>query len=172
MSLYSGTPGSGTLLDTGESGGSAGVQRFPFRSISWCNQLAAPSRCTPKSPPSGDDASPANNQATGDLGALPRPEFLYVSEDQLHSEALLLSWIASPASGAFHYRLLRAESSGGPYELVGEAQSTLYSDLLLERGKFYYDVVQAEDAHGVRSPYSEESSAALPYVTYLPAVLR
>ena len=171
VSLYSGTPGSGTLLDTVnladplEFNASLSVN-FVVQSTGGSQPLYA------EVSTSGDDASPANNQATGDLGALPRPEFLYVSEDQLHSEALLLSWIASPASGAFHYRLLRAESSGGPYELVGEAQSTLYSDLLLERGKFYYYVVQAEDAHGVRSPYSEESSAALPYVTYLPAVLR
>lgn len=68
---------------------------------------------------------------------------------------------------------MRGGTSGGPYELVGEATGTVYSDLLLERDQPYYYVVQAYDADSVRSVYSTEASGMLPLSKlYLPLVLR
>jgi fibronectin type 3 domain-containing protein len=77
------------------------------------------------------------------------------------------------ASGVAGYRILRSQTSGGPYELVGEATGNSYSDVMLERDRPYYYVVQAYDVSGVRSVYSSEGHGLLPlFRVYLPLVLR
>jgi hypothetical protein len=172
VKLYSGEPGSGVLLDAVDLAGpldfnASQAVSFVVQSTGGLQPLYA------EVSTSGSDASSANNQGIGNLGSLLPPDFLIVSEDQLHPQALLVSWMPSPVSGALHYRILRSETPGGPYELVGEAAATIYVDLLLERGKIYNYVVQAEDAYGVRSPYSQETSAELPLITvYLPSIPR
>jgi hypothetical protein len=172
VELYSGEPGSGVLLDTVDLAGpldfnASQAVSFVVQSTGGLQPLYAVVST------SGSDASAANNQAIGNPGLLPPPDFLIVSEDQLNPPALLVSWMPSLVSGVLHYRILRSETPGGPYELVGEAASTIYVDLLLERGKIYSYVIQAEDAFGVRSPYSQESSAELPLITvYLPSIPR
>ena len=69
--------------------------------------------------------------------------------------------------------ILRGETSGGSYELVGEATGATFSDVMLERDRRYYYVVQAYDASGVRSVYSAEANGLLPlFRVYLPLALR
>ena len=170
VNLYGGEPGSGVLLDSVYLAGP--LEFNTSQAVSFVVQSTGGSQpLYAEVSTSGSDASTANNQAFGDLGALLPPTFVMVIDDQPQPYSLLVSWMPSLVSGVQHYRILRSETSGGPYELVGESQPTLYIDLLLAHGKTYYYVIQAEDAYGVRSQYSEESSAELPLITvYLPSI--
>jgi fibronectin type 3 domain-containing protein len=89
------------------------------------------------------------------------------------SNTLGITWLAPSVSGAAGYRILRGTISGGPYELVGEATGTAFSDVMLERDQRYYYVTQAYDASGIRSVYSAETGGVLPlFRIYLPLVVR
>jgi fibronectin type 3 domain-containing protein len=111
--------------------------------------------------------------ATGDLSELPAPSQVVVSVSLHYTKALEVSWMPPAVEGVAGYRILRAETTGGPYELVGQATGIVYKDLLLETGQPYFYIVQAFDASGVRSPYSAEGAGLLPLSTvYLPLVHR
>lgn len=123
--------------------------------------------------PTGEDANPQNNRAVADLGALPAPQAVGVQEGTLYEASLAVQWLPLAVPGVAGYRILRGAQPGGPYELVGEAAGAIFNDLPLPRGRTFYYVVQAYDASGVVSPYSQEVSGALPRLsTYLPVVLR
>ena len=67
----------------------------------------------------------------------------------------------------------RSETVAGPYELVGEAAGAAFTDVMLERDRRHFYVVQAYDASGIRSVYSVEASGFLPlFRIYLPLVVR
>jgi hypothetical protein len=121
----------------------------------------------------GGDASSANNTASGNLGELPAPGPLIVGPSPSWSHALQVSWMPSGVPGVAGYRILRSESSGGPYQLVGESEGVVYHDLLLELDREYFYVVQAFDDAGARSAYSSEASGLLAgYNIYLPVIVR
>ena len=68
-----------------------------------------------------------NNEATQIIGTLPAPTDLRVDE-LFEDNGLSLSWGAPPDGNATGYRVYRSLTSGGPYDLVGEAMSTSYED--------------------------------------------
>lgn len=118
---------------------------------------------------SGGNSSAANDQATAVMGAIPAPTLVAATISSRDANALDLTWLPPEMSGVAGYRILRATQAGGPYELVGEATSTSYSDLLLARGQAYHYVVQSYDAAGVVSVYSAEVTADVPDLQlYLP----
>lgn len=121
----------------------------------------------------GSDLNPANNIASADLGQLPPPSFVNVTPSTRYSDTLEITWIAPRVSGVAGSRILRGATSGGSYELVGEATGATFSDVMLERDQRYYYVVQAYDTGGVRSVYSVEANGLLPlFRVYLPLMLR
>ena len=71
------------------------------------------------------------------------------------------------------HRILRGEAPGGPYELVGKAARAAFTDVMLERNRRCYCIVQAYDDSGVRSVHSAEATGMSPALhTYLPVVLK
>jgi fibronectin type 3 domain-containing protein len=65
-----------------------------------------------------------------------------------------LTW--SPVSGANGYRLKRATTSGGPYDIVaGELTATSFADTGLTNGTTYYYVVSAFNAGGESADSSQ-----------------
>jgi Abnormal spindle-like microcephaly-assoc'd, ASPM-SPD-2-Hydin/Immunoglobulin domain/Immunoglobulin I-set domain len=75
-----------------------------------------------------------------------------------------LSWIASSTPGVTGYNVYRATTSGGyttpsnPTPISG----TQFTDSTVQPGQTYYYVVNAIDAAGVESPYSNEVSGTTP----------
>jgi Putative Ig domain./Immunoglobulin I-set domain. len=75
-----------------------------------------------------------------------------------------LNWIASPTPGVTGYNVYRATTSGGyttpsnPTPISG----TQFTDSTVQLGQTYYYVVNAIDAAGVESPYSNEVSGTIP----------
>jgi hypothetical protein len=170
--LYAGTPATGTLLSTtnvpvGLSLNETYRVGMPVTAGAGAQPLSAQVSTT------GSDLNSANNIAMADLGELPPPTLVQVNVSARHSNTLQVSWQPPAASGVMGYRILRSQASGGPYELVGEAMGSSYSDVMLERDRYYYYVVQAYDSSGVRSVYSSEARGLLPlFRVYLPLVLR
>lgn len=169
--FYRGAPGSGTLVE---------CRVVPPLGFNESRQvvigLVAAAGAQPiyaEVIPTGEDANSQNNRGVADLGALPAPRALGVQESTLYEASLIMQWLPLDVPGVAGYRILRGVQSGGPYDLVGEATGSTFNDLPLPRGQTFYYVVQAYDANGVVSPYSQEMSAALPQLnTYLPAVVR
>lgn len=170
--FFSGTPGSGTLLGTVDVPGSLGFNEaqvvvFPITVVGGEQPIYA------EVIPSGGNTVAANDRATARLGLLPSPTFLSAAVSTSDPNALELSWLPSDVAGVAGYRILRSQTPGGPYELVGEATGTGYTDLLLALGQTYYYVVQAYDASGVLSEYSTEAFGSVPLKTlYLPLLRR
>lgn len=114
----------------------------------------------------------ANDTATTSLGQLLAPEMVYIQPSPTDNRVLQIAWQAPDMPGIAGFRILRSLSSGGPYELVGEATRTLYNDHLLQGGTTYYYVVQTFDAQGAVSEFSMEASATVPSGgIYLPIVV-
>ena len=71
----------------------------------------------------GDDINADNNVAIADLGELPPPTFVNATVSTRYTDALEVSWMSPAVEGVEGYRILRSETLGGPYELVGEEVS-------------------------------------------------
>jgi hypothetical protein len=170
--LYAGTPATGTLLTTTNIPVSLGFNErytvtFAVTTTTGTQPLAAQITTT------GNDLNSANNIASADLGELPPPTFVNVTPSTRYSDTLEITWMAPRVSGVAGYRILRSAASSGSYELVGEATGTAFSDVMLERDRRYFYVVQAYDAGGIRSVYSVEANGSLPlFRIHLPLVMR
>ncbi|HXV60294.1 MAG TPA: hypothetical protein VEK15_06335 [Vicinamibacteria bacterium] len=106
------------------------------------------------------------------IWSLPSPESCLVPEDLFAPEApadvvavvstegILLTWRIVDARDLAGYKVYRASSPDGPFELVGEAVMGSFSDTEAERGgTFYYAVTAVDDAPAAnespRSPLAE-----------------
>jgi hypothetical protein len=79
----------------------------------------------------------------------------------LHS--VLLNWTASISPNLMNYRVYRAITSGGPYDLVTTlGLVTSYVDSNVQNSQTYYYVTTAVDDTGAESAYSNEASAVVP----------
>ena len=172
VSLYSGTPMSGTLLTpvtlpyTLTLNDSLAIT-FVVTTTSGEQPIYAELTAT------GDDVNTGNNIAAVSLGELPPPTLVNVVASTRYANALEVSWVPPAVDGVAGYRILRSGTPGDPYELVGEAEELVHNDLLLEPNQPYYYVVEAYDADGVRSSHSVEASGMLPLSgLYLPLVIR
>jgi hypothetical protein len=114
---------------------------------------------------SGYNGNPANDIATGALGALPAPTLTSITEDkQFMVNALGIRWAPPLVPGVLGYRILRSTDSGASYELVGETSNAYLPDLLVSRGVSYCYVVQAYDSSGTLSGLSNQLCALAPLV--------
>ncbi|HYN88387.1 MAG TPA: fibronectin type III domain-containing protein, partial [Ardenticatenaceae bacterium] len=174
VTLYRGEPGEGTRIAAREIDGALGfnrsqVVRFDVRAGSGEQPVYA------EVTTGGDNIGTANDRATAALGELPTPGFVTAAPSGSEPGAMEVSWLPPEVPGVAGYRILRSATAGGPYELVGEATGTTYTDLLLEPGRSYFYVVQAYDASGVVSPYSDAAGASVARPAggvYLPVLLR
>jgi hypothetical protein len=166
VNFYDGTPVTGTLLATVD----VGSLNFNASQAATCPVTASGGmQMISAEVTANGDINLTNNLAHADLGELPPPPYVNATVSQLYSDTLVITWVPPAVSGVEGYRILRSETPGGPYELVGEASGSSYYDTLLARDQDYYYVVQTYDAHGVRSVYSMEVTAKLsPYYVYLP----
>jgi len=72
-----------------------------------------------------------------------------------HSQRVIeLTW--EEVANATDYAVLRATTSGGPYDIVGTRRATTYIDAAVSEGVTYYYLVLALDADGNESDPSEE----------------
>jgi hypothetical protein len=172
VTFYAGSPSSGTLLETVSVPGDLDLNESKEVAI----DVVAGGGSQPLSAEvttTGDDVGAGNNTASADLGELPPPEQVQVAASNQLPGALQVTWQPPAVPYVAGYRILRSDTAGGPYELVGQATGYSYADLLLQPGQDYYYVVQAFDAAGVWSENSSEASGQLPkYEVYLPAVSR
>jgi LysM repeat protein len=84
---------------------------------------------------------------------LPAPCHLTVENH--HSQRVIeLTW--GEVANATDYAILRATTSGGPYDIVGSRPATTYIDAAVSEGVTYYYVVLALDANGNESDPSQE----------------
>lgn len=117
------------------------------------------------------ESDKANNTAARQIGTLPAPSGLAIG-DTATRDGLALRWTPAEASGVSGYRIYRSATRGGPYEVVGEATASRYTDYGLTYGRVYYYVIRTFDAYDVESPASAEVGGApsAPYIAYLPLV--
>jgi hypothetical protein len=161
VTLYEGQPGSGSPLTAQSVAGSLDFNSA--RQVTFTLRAAGgPQPVYAVVSTSGSDASFANNQAAGDLGALPAPGLPFVTWSGEHTDALSLSWQPTSAADVAGCRILRSQTQGGPYELVGQSSGLTYEDLSLKRGQPYYYVLQCYDSQGTWSPLGPEASGMLP----------
>jgi hypothetical protein len=111
---------------------------------------------------------------TIEIGRPPAPRS-FVASRAPDSGHLLLTWEAPVTDGITGYRVYRATTAGGPYELVGLSLGTVFEDWVSPHyGQTDYYVVTTYDQVGVQSVYSVEAAAA-PWEgqrAYLPMVVK
>jgi hypothetical protein len=170
--LYRGDPGTGELVGTQSVAGPLAMnesEEVPFNITAGSGEQPISAEVST----AGGDASTENNTATGDLGELAAPAMVLVEPGPLPAYRLEVSWLPSPVPAVAGYRILRSETSGGPYQLIGEAEGTVFHDLLVALNQPYYYVVQAFDATGNKSAYSGEASNQLRvHNIYVPVIMR
>ena len=106
--------------------------------------------------------SEASNTVTVTIQAdAPEPPSNLIVIAPSSGDILELSWTASPSVNVVRYNISRSLQSGGPYALQNTvaAPQTSYQDTSVIPGQTYYYVVQAADAAGNLSAYSNEASA-------------
>jgi hypothetical protein len=171
VNLYAGTPLSGTLIRTKNVAdlgfNASSVATFTVTTTVGSQPLYA------QVTTSGSNVSTANDVATADLGALLPPTLVIAQASPRFANALEIAWQPPAITGIEGYRILRSQTPGGPFELVGEATGTHLVDVQLQHSTVYTYVVQSYDASGVLSEYSAETIGILPlYSVYLPLVRR
>jgi hypothetical protein len=171
VKLYEGTPGSGSLLNTQST---ANLTFNETRTLSFqVTKSAGEMPIYAQIITSGGNVSTGNDVATAVLGSLLPPTLVRVDPSPLVSSAAQVAWQAPTLADIAGYRILRATTSGGPYELVGETTANYFTDQLLEGGVTYYYAVQTYDASGLVSPLSDEATFMAANATiYLPYLQR
>ena len=173
VSLYAGQPGSGALLDSRTVNGPLDFNQsvpvsFTVTAAPGVQPLYAALAT------GGGNLSTANDQtAVLTLGRLSAPAMLDVLPSGFTPDALDVSWYPALDENASSYRVLRGAAPGGPFEVIGETQSAVFTDVLAQRGVIYCYAVQAYNGGGNLSPQSEALCGSLPlYAVYLPVMLK
>jgi hypothetical protein len=171
VKLYEGTPGNSSLLSTQST---TNLTFNETRTLSFqVTKSAGEMPIYAQIVTSGGNVSTGNDVATAVLGSLLPPTLVRVDPSPLVSSAAQVAWQAPTLADIAGYRILRATTSGGPYELVGETTANYFTDQLLEGGVTYYYAVQAYDASGLVSPLSDEATFMAANATiYLPYIQR
>jgi hypothetical protein len=171
VNVYAGTPLTGTLLTSKNISDTAfnGSRMITFTVTAGTGPQLISARVATNC----SNVSVANDVATADLGELLPPPLVIVRPSPRYANALEVAWQPPAIAGVEGYRILRKQTPGGPFELVGEAAGMLLVDLPVQRGVTYTYVVQSYDANGVLSEYTAEVTASLPlYNLYLPMIRR
>jgi hypothetical protein len=74
--------------------------------------------------------------------------------------SVTLIWTAVAANDVYRYEVWRGEAAGGPYDRVGVATDTTFTDTGVRAGMTYYYVVTSQDTAYNRSAYSNEVVAS------------
>jgi hypothetical protein len=167
VDFFSGTPDSGSLLGsvplaTALAFNESAVVALPIERSGTEQPIYAEVRSN-----SGGNSSTENDRASARLGALPPPASVLVTKAPGGLEA---SWSPTAADGVAGYRVLRATSARGSYELVGETTGTRFVDELLPPGQQFWYAVQAYDAAGIVSELSAPAFGGATPTLYLPLV--
>jgi fibronectin type 3 domain-containing protein len=85
-----------------------------------------------------------------------------VQPSQVFEKGLEIAILPSAAQAVSGYRVLRSQTPGGPYELVGETTGNVHYDLGLTLDQTYCYVVQSYDRSGLISPNSQEVCNLVP----------
>ena len=122
---------------------------------------------------STDNASSANDIATGNLAAMPAPIISAVDGENALANSLLVVLEQPAAEDLAGFRLLRSTGPDAPFVLAAEITEPLYLDLGLTAGATYCYRAQVYDTRGNLSPLSAPvCGASTFYRTFLPAVNR
>lgn len=171
VNLYAGLPFTGTMIASKNISDAAfnGSRVVTFTVTTTAGNQPIYAQVTT----SGSNVSAANDVATADLGELLPPTLVIVRPSPRYANALEIAWQPPAIAGIEGYRVLRKQTAGGPFELVGEATGMILIDTPVQRGTTYTYVVQSYDASGVLSDYSAEVTGLLPlYNLYLPLIRR
>lgn len=173
--LYAGMPGSGTLLQTGDllpslpfnaTGATAFVVTGSGGRQSFYAQITT----------TGEDTSAGNNVATVVLGDLLAPTIVDVRESEEWVDGLDVVWFSPKDEVVLGYRILRANSADGPFDLLGETSVPGHVDVPLPREVTYCYAVESYNADTI-SPRSDAVCGMLDAAQndtnlYLPALQR
>ncbi|KNY26205.1 PKD domain containing protein [Pseudobacteroides cellulosolvens ATCC 35603 = DSM 2933] len=88
-----------------------------------------------------------------------RPAGLQISDPKIGGQ-LDLSWKMNTEADIDGYKILRSETNGGPYELIGNTKGFIFRDEKVQNGKVYYYVVSAYDLSGNESQSSVQAAGA------------
>jgi len=174
--FYTGLPGSGTLLTEIPVPGALPVGEVRVVAADYTVQGGEdPIYAEVVINPLYTDASGTNNTATASLGALPAPQIASVQPSQVFEGGLEIAILPSAAQAVSGYRVLRSQTPGGPYELVGETTGDVQYDLDLTVDQTYCYVVHAYDRSGLISPNSQEVCSLVPSpagnTVYMPLIV-
>ena len=171
VALYAGAPDSGTLIATSGPQGTLGFgERFtaqiPFTAAGGEETIQAVLTT------SGANQATANDRAGLMFGRLSAPTMGSVVESNAYADALSVVWAGAPGEYVSGYRVLRGETAAGPFELIGEASITAFTDTQAPRGHEICYTVEAYNTNAF-SPRSAASCGALPtFKAYLPVIGR
>lgn len=122
---------------------------------------------------SADNASSANDLATGNLAAMPPPTISAVDSENALANSLLIALEQPAAEDLAGFRLLRSAGASGSFVLVAELTEPLYLDLGLESGATYCYRAQVYDTRGLLSTPSESVCGVVTtYRVFLPSIAR
>ncbi|MCO6452234.1 MAG: VCBS repeat-containing protein [Caldilineales bacterium] len=171
VTLYEGVPGAATLAGTQQVAGPLALnetQTLLFTLPAAGGEQPIFARMTT----TGGNASAANDRATLVLGLPSAPAMASVEASVWTPDALDVALRAIEGEQPAGYRLLRAQSETGSYELIGESALPFFTDTLAQRGQTYCYRAQAHN-NGALSPLSEPVCGQLELLnTFLPSQLR
>ncbi|MGB5050545.1 MAG: choice-of-anchor Q domain-containing protein [Caldilineaceae bacterium] len=121
---------------------------------------------------SGGNSSGSNDQVSLTVGIPAAPQMVTVAPGVWTHDALDIAWTIPEDEQPAGFRVLRATSVDGPFELVGESAVAGFSDVLVERGQTYCYTVQAHN-NGTLSATSQAVCGELEMLhIFLPAIIR
>jgi hypothetical protein len=172
VSLYNGTPETGTLLGSAVVSGTLAFNATSDVTFS----VPAPMgivNLTAEVTTTGQNDSTANDRASVIIGRLTPPALPQAAASALWDTALDLSWSSHPNEFVTGYRILRSDSLNGTFTFVGEAGPDLFTDTDVKRGQQYCYQIQAYNTGNVVSAPSTATCASIDNLkVYLPFVLK
>ncbi len=108
--------------------------------------------------PSDAEAATLVSRPATDREAPPAPGG--VAATSVSTTQVTLGWSAVTADDLLRYQVWRSNTAGGPYELVGTATETTFTDPNVSGGATYSYVVTAQDTSFNASPNSAEVTAS------------
>lgn len=171
VSLYHGTPGSGTLLETRMI---AGELVFNQSTQVVFTITTLPGQQVYYAQVSGsENLTPSNDTALLTLGQLSAPGMAAAVSSAFTPGAMDVSWYPARDEAAASYRVLRADGPQGSYEVLGETSFARFTDTLVQVGQVYCYKVQSYNGAGNLSPLSAPVCAAFaPWSVGLPMINR
>jgi len=136
------------------------------QSVTWSATLGTISSSGLYTAPSVSSTSTTNVKATSVVNTTKSATAIVTIQPPLTpsiQHTVDLSWKASTSQNVVSYNVYRGTVSGGPYTKVASGiGSTLYTDSTVSSGQTYYYVTTAVANTGQESPYSNQTTAAIP----------